>query len=305
MLLALFTMSLLIACGVAWQRYVPEHLTPLAHRRALTDLVFYILLPALVLDVIWQSSLDYNAVYIALLAAIGLASALLFAWLVTRFINCTPTQAGVILLASAFPNATYLGLPVLDQVMGSAARATAIQYDFLACTPILLSFGLLIASYYGERKTDVSPIRALIKVPPLWAVLVAILLNVFAVPQPVFLDKTLSTLAGGVVPLMLIVLGMSIRWQSLHYRFLPLLLPIIFSSLILVPLVVLAMSHVFGLATQLQHEVVIIAAMPTMVFGVVISERYGLDTELYASAVTITTLLSLVTLPLWFHFLSH
>jgi hypothetical protein len=39
------------------------------------------------------------------------------------------------------------------------------------------------------------------------------------------------------------------------------------------------------------------------VFGVVICERYQLDSPLYAAAVTLTTLLSVATLPLWFHYL--
>jgi hypothetical protein len=50
--------------------------------------------------------------------------------------------------------------------------------------------------------------------------------------------------------------------------------------------------------------VTLLAAMPTMVFGIVICERYGLDTELYAAAVTLTTITSLVTLPIWFNWLS-
>jgi len=39
--------------------------------------------------------------------------------------------------------------------------------------------------------------------------------------------------------------------------------------------------------------------MPTMVLGLVICDRFKLDTSLYAEAVTVTTALSLITLPLW------
>ena len=42
------------------------------------------------------------------------------------------------------------------------------------------------------------------------------------------------------------------------------------------------------------------AAMPSMVIGVVICDRYGLDTSVYAAAVTVSTLLSLITLPMWY-----
>ena len=55
MLLVLVQMGLLIACGFAWKQWAPRHIPALAHRRALTDLVFFILLPALVLSrVLWE-----------------------------------------------------------------------------------------------------------------------------------------------------------------------------------------------------------------------------------------------------------
>jgi malate permease and related proteins len=58
------------------------------------------------------------------------------------------------------------------------------------------------------------------------------------------------------------------------------------------------------LAAPLAEAAVLIAAMPTMVFGIIICERYQLDSELYAAAVTFSTICSLATLPLWFSFLS-
>lgn len=305
MLTALIQMSLLIACGSFWKTYAPAHISPLAHRRALTDLVFYILLPAMVLDVIWQAPLNQSSLYISLLAASGVLTGLLIAWLIFKRVGCTSAQTGALLLASAFPNATYLGLPVLNQVIGPETRATVLQYDLFACTPILLSVGMLIARYYGDNKTSLHPIRDLTKVAPLWAVAVGVMLNISGLEQPPLIHTALSTLAGGVVPLMLIVLGMSIRWQSLHIRFMPLLLPVMVITLLVVPLTVLGLSHLIGLPIDLIKQVVIVAAMPTMVFGVVISERYQLDTELYAAAITMTTLMSLISLPIWFHFLSN
>lgn len=41
-------------------------------------------------------------------------------------------------------------------------------------------------------------------------------------------------------------------------------------------------------------------AMPSMVLGIVFCDRYRLDSALYAMAVTLTTLLSLFTLPFWY-----
>ncbi|MEJ2392210.1 MAG: AEC family transporter [Gammaproteobacteria bacterium] len=50
---------------------------------------------------------------------------------------------------------------------------------------------------------------------------------------------------------------------------------------------------------ELHAAVVMEAAMPSMVFGIVLCDRFNLDSALYAAAVTLTTALSIVTLPLW------
>jgi hypothetical protein len=39
--------------------------------------------------------------------------------------------------------------------------------------------------------------------------------------------------------------------------------------------------------------------MPSMVLGIVLCDRYGLDSALYAEAVTVSTALAVLTLPLW------
>lgn len=303
MLTVLIQMSLIIGCGSLWNIVAPSHSTGKIHRRVLTDLVFYLLLPALVLDVIWQAPIDESSLQISLVAASGVAAGLIAMWLLLQPFNVTKKQTGALLLAAAFPNATYLGLPVLDHVLGSYTRATVLQYDLFACTPILLSLGMLLAHYYGDSKVENHPLQELMKVPPLWAVALGLTLNLTGVNQPEILHESLSTLASGVVPLMLIVLGMSIRWQSLHLSNMKLLLPVVLTSLILVPSAVFTMSHVVSLDTDLTVIATLLSAMPTMIFGVVMCEHYQLDSELYAAAVTSTTIVSLITLSFWFSWL--
>lgn len=303
MFAVLAQMSLLIACGTFWQMYAPKHIPSLAHRRALTDLVFYILLPALVLDVIWRAPLDSSSLQISLMAMSGLATGAILMWVMLRFFKASKKQTGALMLAATFPNSTYLGLPVLDQVLGSWSNSTVLQYDLFACTPILLTLGILLARHYGNDDVEVHPVKELLKVPPLWAVTFAITLNLLNIEQPDIIHSGLSVLAGGVVPLMLIALGMSIRWQSLRLRFFPLLMPVVLISLFLVPASVYFISSAIGMAQHLSTVVTLVAAMPTMVFGIVICERYQLDSELYAAAVTLTTITSLLTLPLWFQWL--
>ncbi|AFJ01196.1 putative permease [Methylophaga frappieri] len=297
-------MAVLIACGALWHRFAPQHISSIAHRRALTDLVFYILLPALIIDVIWQTDLNAGSVQISLIALSALASAMFAMWLVLRWLNVSQTQTGALLLAASFPNVTYLGLPVLDQALGSWSNSLILQYDLFACTPVLMTAGILLARHFGDQEVSLHPLKALLRIPPLWAVTLAVMLNLLQVPRPEILHHALATLSGGVVPLMLIALGMSIRWQSFHFRLLPLLLPVALISLVLAPAVVWGIVQFMPVTPEVGMTVVLAAAMPTMVFGFVICEQYGLDSSLYAAAVALTTILCLATLPVWFYWVS-
>jgi malate permease and related proteins len=296
-------MSLLIAAGMLWQRLAPNHISALAHRRALTDLVFYILLPALVLNVMWVAPLDITTAKISLTALTSLSISALLMWGCIRFFNISRPQQGALLLAATFPNATYMGLPVTGQVLGNWTQAIVVKYDLFACTPILLTFGMLLAHRFGNTNTEVHPLRELTKVPPLWALGIAIILNLTNTPQPEIIKHTLLTLSGGVVPLMLIALGMSIRWDTIKLKFLPMLLPVCVIALLIAPMVTMLIGHELSLTRNILTTVTLLSAMPTMIFGIVICERYQLDSALYAAAVFLTTMLSIITLTIWFHVL--
>ena len=69
-------------------------------------------------------------------------------------------------------------------------------------------------------------------------------------------------------------------------------------------LAVFYFSTIIGLSGDLRAAVVIEAAMPSMVLGIVLCDRFKLDVGLYATAVTVTTALSIVALPVWFHLLT-
>lgn len=303
MLSTMMQMGLLIAFGSLWRILAPKHIPALAHRRALTDLVFFILLPALVLDVIWGAPIDFTSMKISLVALSTLAVSAVLMTVALRFFDTSRPQKGALLLAAVFPNATYLGLPVTDQVLGKWSNSVVLQFDLFACTPVLMTLGILMANHFGADGREVHPWRELRKVPPLWAVAVAMLLNILEVPRPELVHNTLTTLSGGVVPLMLIALGMSIRWDTMRLRFLPKLLPVTVISLLIAPVVAYGVSHGLALPQHISTAVVLLAAMPTMIFGIVICERYGLDSAIYAAAVFLTTVISISTLTIWFYFL--
>jgi predicted permease len=295
--------AILILCGVLWRVITPQGLDADTLRHSLTTLVYVLLLPALVLVVLWRAELTLDALRVALLAMVGIGVGMGSAWLWFRRQRPAAAALGALLLAAAFPNATYMGLPVLEASLGSWARAVAIQYDLFACTPLLLSAGVILAQHYGEGGERAHPLHNLLRVPPLWAALLGVSLNLLEVPLPGLLGGVMDMLAAGVVPLMLFSLGLGLRWGAGWGPRLSLVMPVVVIQLLLTPLIVWGVSDVTGLVGQVRTAVVLEAAMPSMVLGIVLCDRYRLDSSLYAMAVTLSTALSALTLPLWFSLL--
>ncbi len=305
MLPVLIQMAVLIAGGAVWRYLKPSGLDPDVVRRSLTSLVYYLLLPALILQVMWRAPVGVDSLRIAFVAASTVLFGLTVAGLLLKLFPVPRPLAGAVLLAAGFPNATYLGLPVLEASFGPAARSIAIQYDLLACTLLLMTVGVYLAKRLGSGYSAGSVRLMLIdlfKIPPLWAMLLALILNFTGLEPPSLIDNILGLLGACVIPLMLLSLGMSLRWQTIDMRMRIWLSIIAFIQLLLCPAFAWYLGSMAGMRGELFWATVIEAAMPCMVLGVVICDRYHLHTPLYATAVTVTTIVSLVSLPLWLAF---
>ena len=304
MLEVLVQMTGLIICGIGWRVFRPAGLEPVQTRKVLTSLVYYLLLPALVLSVLWKAELGNITLLIALSGALAVVLGAALSALTCRACRSSPRVAGAVILAAAFPNATYLGLPVLEATFGPWARGVAIQYDLFACTPLLFTLGILIAAHYGDKQAVASSMLSeLLRIPAVLAALLAVCLNVMDVPSHTVIDGLLGLLERGVVPLMLFSLGLSLEWGRAHWRNLPAVIPVVLLRLVILPAVILLFASAIGLRGEWKAAVVLETAMPSMVLGIVFCDRYNLDVSIYAAAVTITTVLSLLTLPLWYQVL--
>lgn len=297
----LIQMGAMILCGALWRIIRPGGLDADQTRAVLTTLVFYLLLPALVLSVLWTADLGLDSLKISLygIALVGFGAILV--WLTARLRRIEPRRLGAAMLAAAFANVTYLGLPVLEHTFGPWARSIAIQIDLFAGLPLVLTFGVLLARHYGSPTAAEShPLRPLLANPPLWAATAAVALNLGGVGKPVWAERFLAPLSAAVVPLMLISLGLGLSWNAWHARNLPLAGLVLLFKLLAAPAFGLWLAILLGFRGDTLSALTLEAAMPSMVLGVVYCDRYRLDTAFYAMVVTLTTVCALFSLPFWF-----
>lgn len=300
MLATLVGMSSIIAIGLLW-RLLQGGEKAEAVRAHLAAAVYAVFLPALVLHVMWKTPVNLDVLRIPVVAVAGVLLSLLAAALIYGDGKRVGGKkaAGALLLASCFGNVTYLGLPVLTQTFGAWAQSVAIPFDLFANTPLLFTVGIMLSGHFGSSQKPLHPLLELMRVPALWAAVAGLLCSLAGLSMPGWVNESLGVLGAAVVPLMLLSIGMALRWQAGWLRRAPALLPVIVIQLLVMPLIVWGACIGVGMPAKLLAPCVIEGAMPCMVLGLVLCDRFKLDSALYAESVTLTTILSLFTLPVW------
>ena len=307
MYLVLAKLLAYIAIGVGWRYLKPMKLGAGGLQRSLTALLYNVLLPALVLQVLWKAPLNLTTLRVAAATIGTTALGMLTAWLFFR-IRRTPLSArieGAFILAAGFGNVLLLGAPLTTSLVSSWTLRTAVQFEVFAIFPLLFIAALfLVSGKYGEVRRQEAYGLALIKQPMFWAAAAGILLNAVDVGMPRWLNGWLSLLVLGLTPLMLITVGLALYWNRSWNQITLFMLPVAAIQLVLLPLFMWGLFHLVGLGgPQTFKSLILQAAMPAMTLGFVFCERYKLEVGAYAAAFALTTALSLLTIPAWLHIL--
>jgi len=104
---------------------------------------------------------------------------------------------------------------------------------------------------------------------------------------------------------MLFSLGLALSWKAIKIKNIPYVLPVVLIKILIMPLFAAIVASYLPMPGPFKAAAVMDMAMPSMVLGVIFCDRYKLDSALYAMTVTVTTGLSLLSLPFWHAVLIH
>ncbi len=269
-------------------------------RQSVNQLVLYILLPALIFTVIYESDLGGVLYEVPLAMVSGIAACLFVAWAILRWFPLDRRTQGSLILASAFGNVTYLGLPVLQGVFSD--QALDISKVAILCEvtvgPMNLTVGSLLALRYSEEHglSLKKSLRQVATLPPLWALAAALVCKFLHLPVPEFILHGAGVLGAAVSALMILSLGMALKPERVDH-----VLPILTASgikLLLSPLVVFAAAGMLAIKQPYFEAVTLEGAMPSQLLTIIIADRFNLDSGILAHVVLINTIAAFVTIPL-------
>jgi len=261
--------------------------------RPLSIIIFNVLTPALVFDLLLSSSIPVDgALRIAGIATLVIFALVLLSWSMSRLLKLDPRMTAALILSASFINSGNYGLSLNQIALGQPGLAWASIF-FIISAVWTNSLGVFIArSGAGSLK---SALVGLLRVPAIYAALGAFLIRLLQVSLPGFLLQPVELLSKATVPLMLLVLGMQIgragvprRWDILGVA--------AGLQLIVAPAIAWFLARSIGLTTLPSQVAVLEAAMPTAVLAMILAIEFDAEPEVVTSAVVITTLLSPLTI---------
>ena len=93
----LLQMSVLMACGIGWKILKPANLGAEQTRLILTSVVYYLFLPAMVLEVLWNSDLGRHSFNFMLMGLSSILLAMFCTWILGKTLKLENKRLGAII----------------------------------------------------------------------------------------------------------------------------------------------------------------------------------------------------------------
>jgi predicted permease len=217
-----------------------------------------------------------------------------FAWLVSRTLSRSPREQGVYLFAVVFGNVGFMGFPLIGAIYGSDALFFVAIFNLVFN---ILVFSVGIAMMTRGRSEGFDP-RMLLN-PGIVASVIGFLLFLGSVEIPSPFIDSIEILGNVTTPLAMIIVGALLatfpagemigNWRTALASFV---------RLLLVPVVFWFLLHPFVADPLIFGVLITLAAMPAAANTSIFAEEYGADARLASQVVFVSTICSLVTIPL-------
>ena len=262
--------------------------------RALATLAYWVLGPAFIFDVLATAELDPDVVVkvVAASAAVMVVAGAVAA-VAMRVIGSSFSEMAATVLTSIYGNAGNFGLAISAFAFGQEALPIA-SIVMVTVNTLGILTGVGLASL--RRGSAVKAALIALSSPLALAVVPALVVNLTDAELPIWLDRPIALLAGALIPVMLLTLGIQLAGMP---RALPsprIGIPIAIKLLLAPALAALAIG-LFGLGGLPGDIVVLQAAMPAAVFTSLIAIEHELEADYVTSIVLLGTLVSAATLP--------
>ncbi len=286
------------------------HQTP----QAFNAFIVYITLPALVLAQVPRMlvNLDFNGQWwlpVSMAWICFILSYLIFSF-IGKKLKWNDAKTGALILTAGFANTSFVGIPILEALIGKEAVPIGILADQPGSFLALATLGIVVAALYsGAKITPGFVARRVFTFPPFIVLLLTgVWFVLFGKSHPNSLDAiypSMEKISATLVPLALFSVGYQLHFDMAVFkkRWIPLTLGLSFRLIFFPAFFAFFYLKILGGSDLATQVVVLESAMATMITAAVVANEFNLDSEISNLMVGLSIPLSLITVPLWKYFL--
>lgn len=265
-----------------------------------TDLLFYIITPAKILESFFTLEYSDRAVK-GLFTAIGaglIMHGIAALGTLPLFNKSDPEKACVYKFASMYGNCGYMGLPLVDAVVG--------KEGVFYCSAVIISFQIFTFTHGvwlmnrhkdAEHKQKID-FKQIILNPGVLPVLVGLPVFILSVNIPHILMAPVTSISSMNSPLAMLIFGTFIAGTNFKSIFKEWrIIGCALFKLIAMPLAMLGAVKLFGIGGALGSTLLVTAATPSANNTIMFAAKYDNDARLASQIVSVLSLVSIITLP--------
>ncbi|MCR4921963.1 MAG: AEC family transporter [Bacteroidaceae bacterium] len=268
--------------------------------KRLSRLVIDVTCPALILSSAMTGELPDRALILPLLGISFLTYVILtcVALCLPRFLTRRREEEGVLGFALMFGNVGFMGYPVVASIFGHEAIFYAAVLNVVN-TLAVFTIGTMLIMGKGSVDGQRFQKKVLYSSPMLAAYLSMLIVALGIEHVPAFVSQPLTMIGNITVPAALLIVGSSMSHLPLRAM---LGTPTVYATtllrLALLPLAIHYLCSMLGFSPFVVDINTVVIAMPVATYGTILCLRHGKDTTLITEVTFITTLLSLLSIPL-------
>lgn len=265
-------------------------------KKLLTDLVVNITLPC---SIVKSFQMEFSGELLKSCLAIFLVAIAVQVgcWLLgfVLYPKANPRHKKVLQYSTICSNAGILGNPIAEGIFGSIGLLYASVY-LIPQRTFMWSAGL---TYFTQCPDKKSLVKKVVTHPCIIAVLIGLVLLVTQVQLPGAVSRTVNTIAGANTAVSMMLIGTILAGVPLRELVEKTTCYLAFVRLVLIPVLIWGCCLALGLEPMVTNVAVVLGAMPVASTTVILAAKYDSDAEFASKCVVFTTLLSMITIPIW------
>lgn len=266
--------------------------------RGLSALVLKVTAPAMILASVMTGDELPGLGEVGAVLAVSLISYTLsfaLAFLVPKLLRAPAERAGVLRFMIVFGNVGFMGFPVVAAVFGDSAVFYASMFNMPFNLLVYTVGALMVSGGKGDLKLD----WKLLASPCVLASAAALLIALVRIPIPAVVGQSLDLLGQVTTPAALMVIGSTLAQLPLKSV---LGGPRVWAAgavrLVGFPVLLWFILRPFVVSELILGIAVVIGGMPVASMGTMMCIQYGGDQKLASQGTFVTTLCSVLTIPL-------